>query len=137
MRLARKKRLIVVLLVLLGVSTSAGLTLYALRQNINLYFTPSQISMNEHQHLKTFRLGGMVKQNSVIKSDKNLDTQFVVTDFTADIPVYFTGVLPTLFKEGQGIVADGHLDEKGNFRATNILAKHDENYMPPSIEGKT
>lgn len=132
----RKKRLLVILLVLIGVGVSAGLTLYALRQNINLYFTPSQIHLSEHQHLKTIRLGGMVKVKSVVKNAQNLNMQFVLTDFTSEIRVKFSGVLPALFKEGQGVIAEGHLEENGDFVATNILAKHDEKYMPPNMKKK-
>ncbi len=130
----RKKRLLIILLVLMGVGVSAGLTLYALRQNINLYFTPSQIHFTEHQHLKSLRLGGMVKPNSVVKNANNLNMQFVMTDFNAEITVKYSGVLPALFKEGQGVIADGHFEENGNFLATTILAKHDEKYMPPKLK---
>jgi len=130
----RKKRLTLILFIILGVSTAVALTLFALRQNINLYFTPSEINFEQHQNLTHMRLGGMVMKNSVVKTDKNLEMHFVLSDFNAEIPVYFTGVLPTLFKEGQGVVVDGHLDLEGNFRATTILAKHDEKYMPPKIE---
>lgn len=136
MNQVRKKRILLILLVLFGVGVSAGLTLYALRQNINLYFTPSQIHFSEHQHLKALRLGGMVKKNSVVKNADNLNMQFVITDFQAEIVVKYTGVLPALFKEGQGVIADGHFEGDGVFIATTILAKHDEKYMPPNMKAQ-
>lgn len=137
MNRVRKNRLIIIFLILLGVSSAVGLTLYALRQNINLYFTPSQIVLEQHQHLPKIRIGGMVKKNSIKKSPNSLAMEFIATDFEAEITVFYEGVLPTLFKEGQGVIADGHLDENGNFIATNILAKHDEKYMPPNFREKT
>ena len=132
----RKNRLLIIFLVLLGVGAASALTLYALRQNINLYFTPSQIVFEQHQKLSKMRIGAMVKKGSIVKSPESLNMHFTATDFKAEIPVYFSGVLPTLFKDGQGFIADGHLDENGNFIATNILAKHDEKYMPPNLREK-
>ncbi len=130
MRAKRKQRLYLVLLLLAGLSLAVGLTLKALNQNINLFFTPSQIVAGEAPQGVAFRIGGMVLEGSVKRSDKDLSVAFKVTDTAKDVPVSFTGILPDLFREGQGVVALGRL-EGDTFVASEVLAKHDENYMAP------
>lgn len=128
----RKRRLIAILLVLTGLGIAAGCLLYALKQNINLYLTPSEITAKD-QSLRAFRVGGMVKKGSVHHDDKTLRVDFLVTDLHHDLAVSYTGVLPALFRQGQGVVIDGHLDSQNHFTATRVLAKHDEKYMPPGM----
>ncbi len=110
------------------------LVLYALRQNINLFYTPERIVKAKLSPKATVRLGGMVKKGSVTHHKGTLDVSFVLTDFKKTITVHYHGVLPTLFREGQGIVAKGHMNQKGGFMATEVLAKHDEKYMPPQLK---
>lgn len=135
MHLIRKRRLIRLSLVLSGLAIATAFILYSLKQNINLYFTPSEIGAQQ-QSLTQFRIGGMVKKGSVTRSSISLDIDFLVTDYTKDLKVHYTGVLPALFREGQGVVAQGYLEKNGVFRATQVLAKHDEKYMPPKIKAK-
>jgi len=130
MRAKRKQRLYLVLLLLVGLSIAVGLTLKALNQNINLFFTPSQIIAGEAPQGVAFRIGGMVLDGSVKRSDKDLNVTFEVTDTAKNVPVSYTGILPDLFREGQGVVALGRL-EGNTFVASEVLAKHDENYMAP------
>lgn len=132
MRSSRKKRLYFILGILLGVSAAVSLAIYALGQNVDLYFTPSQL-LNQHslpQH--SFRLGGMVALGSVRRVPNSLEVSFQVTDFRKTLTVHYTGILPALFREGQGIVVEGHLGSDGAVTASQVLAKHDENYKPPS-----
>lgn len=130
MRAKRKQRLYLVLLLLAGLSIAIGLTLMALKQNINLFFTPTQINSGEAPQNVAFRIGGMVVTDSVERSDQSLLIKFAITDTAQSVPVRYTGILPDLFREGQGIVALGRLDGK-TFVASEVLAKHDENYMAP------
>lgn len=130
MRAKRKQRLYLVILLLIGLSIAVGLALMALQQNINLFFTPSQIVADEAPQGVAFRIGGMVVDDSLKRSDQDLSVQFEITDTAQSVPVRYTGILPDLFREGQGVVALGRLD--GNtFVASEVLAKHDENYMAP------
>lgn len=129
----RKKRLTIVLFLLVGLSVAVALTTYALRQNINLFYDPSQISAGEAPVDVRIRAGGMVEEGSVVRDPESLKVEFLVTDFNASVPVEYVGILPDLFAEGQGIVAMGRLDSKGRFVADQVLAKHDENYMPPEV----
>jgi len=131
----RKKRLIVVAMIVLGVGIAAFLVLKALNENINLFFTPTQVVAKEAPENHTFRLGGMVEANSV-KREKNegLTVSFGIGDGNKVVEVNYTGILPDLFREGQGIVALGKLDSKGVFVADEVLAKHDETYMPPEAK---
>jgi cytochrome c-type biogenesis protein CcmE len=117
---------------LVVVSIAAALVLNALNSNIALYVTPSEVAAGKAPQGQAFRIGGMVKEGSV-KRD-NLTVHFVVTDTARDIPVSYTGILPDLFKEGKGAVVQGRLDTQGHFSATEVLAKHDENYMPPAAQ---
>tara|TARA_B100001079_G_scaffold4796_1_gene4051 strand:+ start:5531 stop:5947 length:417 start_codon:yes stop_codon:yes gene_type:complete len=119
---------------ILSVGLITFFILRALQENIDLYLTPSQIMTGEYDISQDFRLGGMVKENSLEKLE-SLEIQFVVTDFQNEIVVRYTGILPNLFKENSGVVASGYLDKSSNeFMAYEILAKHDESYMPVKIE---
>lgn len=129
----RKKRLTIVLFLLVGVSVAVALTTYALRQNINLFYDPSQIAAGEAPVDVRIRAGGMVEEGSVSRDPDSLKVEFKVTDFSSSVLVEYTGILPDLFAEGQGVVAMGRLDGNGRFVADQVLAKHDENYMPPEV----
>ncbi|MDY6840098.1 MAG: cytochrome c maturation protein CcmE [Pseudomonadota bacterium] len=131
----RKKRLTIVLFLLMGLGIAVALTTYALRQNINLFYDPSQISAGEAPVDVRIRAGGMVEEGSILRDPDSLMVEFRVTDFNASVPVQYTGILPDLFAEGQGVVAMGRLDNNGRFVADQVLAKHDENYMPPEVAG--
>lgn len=131
----RKQRLIIISLVMTGLMLATGLILYALSQNINLYLTPSEIT-SQHLKQKNIRLGGMVQKGTIHHANKTLMVDFMVTDYTKQVKVQFSGVLPALFREGQGVVVEGRLDGSGAFQATRVLAKHDEKYMPPKIKAK-
>ena len=130
----RRRRLIWIVLILVCLSTATGLILFALQQNIDLYFTPSQVDVSNVKRLKEFRLGGMVEKGSVKQGANSLQVSFQVTDFNQRLPVVYRGVLPTLFREGQGVVVEGHMNENGVIEAHRVLAKHDEKYMPPGIK---
>lgn len=134
MNAQRKKKLIYLLSVLSVLLVALLLILYALRQNISLFYTPEQISKHEVPENALVRIGGMVVKGSLARSDKSLESSFELTDFKAKVLVKYNGVLPTLFREGQGIVARGKLNQKNIFIAEEVLAKHDENYMPPEIK---
>jgi len=125
--------LLLVLGILVGVGISGALALTAFRQNVTFYFVPSQIAAGQVHGDEHFRLGGMVEKGSVQRSPGSLEVRFEVTDFKHNIPVVYTGVLPDLFREGQGVIAHGHLDGGGVFVADEVLAKHDEKYMPPGM----
>lgn len=114
------------------VSIAAALVLNALNSNIALYVTPSEVAAGKAPHNAAFRIGGLVKNGSLTRDD--LTVHFVVTDTVRDIPVSYTGILPDLFKEGKGAVVQGKLAPDGQFVATEVLAKHDENYMPPAAK---
>lgn len=133
MRAKRKQRLIFVIVLLVGFSVAVALSLYAMRQNIMLFHTPSQVISGEVSENRLFRVGGIVVAGSVIKAEDGLTTEFGLTDLNHSITVRHTGLLPDLFREGQGIVAQGSLNEGGIFVAQEVLAKHDENYMPPEV----
>lgn len=109
------------------------LILYALGQNISLFYTPTQSVLGEAPKHQTIRLGGMVEKGSVVRDGKALLVTFKVTDFKNVVTIRYKGILPDLFREGQGIVAQGQLNDSGFFEAKEILAKHDENYMPPEV----
>ena len=125
----RRKRLVLILggVAMLGVAV--GLLLYALNSNIVFFFTPTQVAQQEAPKGRSFRIGGLVEPGSVQRDGTRV--QFRVTDNVRQIPVAYTGSLPDLFKEGKGVVAQGSLGTDGLFTATEVLAKHDENYMPP------
>ena len=129
----RRQRFILVGLLVIGVSVAIGLALLALRENINLFFSPTQVKAGEAPRQANFRLGGMVVEGSVRRPDTDLLVEFVLTDTIEQVTVTYRGLLPDLFREGQGIVAQGILNNDGVFEATQVLAKHDENYMPPEV----
>ncbi len=129
----RRKRLLIVAAVLAGVSVAAALAVQAFRDNMMLFFDPSQVIAGEAPRDRVFRVGGMVTQGSVTRAPGSLEVRFVVTDFRHSVPISYSGLLPDLFREGQGIVARGRLNESGVFVAEEVLAKHDENYMPPEV----
>ncbi len=128
----RRQRLVLVGLIVVGCTIATGLTLLALRENINLFFSPSQIIEGSAPSNTTIRLGGMVVAGSVQRGD-NLGVTFVLTDLAEQVTVTYEGILPDLFREGQGIVTQGKLDSTGRFVAQQVLAKHDETYMPPEV----
>ncbi len=130
----RKQRLIIVLFIVLGASVAVGLVSFALRSNINLFYPPVDIVAGKAPIGKKIRAGGMVLTGSVKRAADSLRTEFVVTDYKANVTVVYEGILPDLFSEGEGVVAAGELDEGGVFYATEVLAKHDENYMPPEVK---
>lgn len=117
---------------LAALGIAAALVLNALNSNIALYVTPSEVAAGKAPKLAAFRVGGLVKEGSLRRD--NLTVHFIITDVTHDVPVAYTGILPDLFKEGKGAVVQGKLEANGNFVATEVLAKHDENYMPPEAQ---
>ncbi len=129
----RRRRMLLVGGIVVGVSLSAALALTAFRQNVNFYFIPSQVAAGKVPVGEQFRLGGMVAKGSVRRTPGSLDVRFTVTDFKHDVPVTYDRVLPDLFREGQGVIAQGHLNANGVFVADEVLAKHDEKYMPPQM----
>ncbi|MCO6055476.1 cytochrome c maturation protein CcmE [Pseudomonas sp. MOB-449] len=129
----RKKRLYIIIAILAGVGIAVALALSALQQNINLFYTPTQIANGEAPQDTRIRAGGMVEKGSVQRSGDSLDVQFVVTDFAKSVTIRYHGILPDLFREGQGIVALGKLNGDGVLVADEVLAKHDEKYMPPEV----
>src|SRR3990167_2743786 len=131
-----KHRLCYIILIAIGVGLAVSLILYALKQNINVFLTPTEVKTSQAAAHYQFRLGGMVKPGSVKRDAQQLRVNFVVTDGVTDIPVIYTGILPDLFREGKGIIAEGILTAQGAFKAQLVLAKHDENYMPKSIAQK-
>ena len=125
----RHKKLIAIAGGLVALGIAAALVLGAFRENLVFFFTPSQVVANEAPQGRTFRIGGVVEKGSVKR--EGVEVRFVVTDTAKSIPVLYKGALPDLFREGKGVVAQGQLGPDGVFRAREVLAKHDENYMPP------
>lgn len=136
----QKQRLIYLSILLLGLAGATGLILSSLKQNLNLFFTPSQALQANLPTNHRFRLGGQVKAHSIQRDASQLQVRFILTDLAQEIPVIFSGILPDLFREGNGAIAEGHWREspqgKRVFIATEILAKHDENYMPKAMYEK-
>ncbi len=130
----RRQRLILVLFVVAAVGVAVGLASYALTENINLFYTPAQIARGEAPVNVRIRGGGLVVPGSVKRDPQSLRVEFSVTDTEEEIRVAFTGILPDLFREGQGIIALGRMDADGVLQAEEVLAKHDENYMPPEVK---
>lgn len=129
----RQKRFALIIGALAVLGTAAALVLNAFEENLVFFFTPTQVVSGEAPKHRAFRIGGMVKEGSVQRDGVNI--RFVVTDTANDVPVTYTGILPDLFREGKGVVAQGKLDDAGNaFKASEVLAKHDENYMPPEAQ---
>jgi cytochrome c-type biogenesis protein CcmE len=127
----RHKRMAMIAGGLAALAVAAGLVLTAFQQNLVFFFTPSQVAANEAPQGKTFRIGGMVETGSVRRQPDGVTVRFIVTDTAKSIPVVYQGPLPDLFKEGKGVVAQGRIGPDGVFQAKEVLAKHDENYMPP------
>jgi len=128
----RQRRMTLVLGIVLGVSIAGALALRAFRQNVTFFFDPSQVAAGQVHAGEAFRLGGMVTKGSVHRTPGSMEVRFVVTDFKHEIPVVYSKVLPDLFREGQGVVAHGRM-QGGTFVADEVLAKHDEKYMPPAV----
>lgn len=127
----RKQRMMIVSFIVVGSAIAVSLVLFGLNQGINVFYTPTEVSQGVVPNGQNFRIGGMVKTGSLRSGELDgTRIEFMATDCLVDIPVAYTGVLPDLFREGQGVVADGYLDSEGVFQANQILAKHDENYMP-------
>ena len=127
----RTKRIAMVAGGLAAIAIAAGLILSAFQQNLVFFFTPSQVAAHEAPQGKTFRIGGMVEKGSVARQADGVTVRFTVTDTAKSIPVVYRGALPDLFREGKGVVAQGRIGADGNFVASEVLAKHYENYMPP------
>jgi cytochrome c-type biogenesis protein CcmE len=129
----RKRRLIAVLLILAGVGVASTIAFYSLQQNLLYFQSPSDLALQPIPPGRQFRLGGLVKPGTVSREGDGLATRFIVTDGPKEVTVEYVGILPDLFREGQGVIARGSLDKSGLFAATEVLAKHDENYMPPEV----
>lgn len=127
----RHKRLALAGAAAAAVALAVGLILVAFESNIQLFFSPTQVVAGEAPLSRTFRIGGLVEQGSVKRAEDGVTVRFAVTDTARTIPVAYKGILPDLFKEGKGVVAQGRLEADGVFHASQVLAKHDENYMPP------
>ena len=129
---SRYKRALIIIAALVVIGVAASLILNALNSNIALFVTPSEVAAGKAPKDQAFRIGGMVKDDSVRRD--GLTVRFVITDLVKDIPVAYTGILPDLFKEGKGAVIQGRMNANGEFIASEVLAKHDENYMPPEAK---
>ncbi len=129
----KRRRLLVVVFALVALGASAGLVSMALKDNLSFFFSPTALVEKPMQAGRRFRLGGLVQDESIKRESDGLTISFIVTDGANTVAVRYTGLLPDLFREGQGVVAAGSLNEKGVFVATEVLAKHDENYMPPEV----
>jgi cytochrome c-type biogenesis protein CcmE len=129
----RKKLLLTAVFIVIGTSAAAGLALMAFQENLLYFYSPLQVKNGEAPDNRSFRVGGLVVAGSVARNQESLEVEFVLTDTVENVKVVYDGILPDLFREGQGIVANGKLDRHGNFIASEVLAKHDENYMPPEV----
>jgi len=129
----RKKRILAISSIVIVLGLALSLVMYALQQNINLFYSPTQIASGEAPEGVMLRAGGMVVEGSVHRDNKTLAVSFDVTDFGEKVRIEYKGILPDLFREGQGIVAQGKLNAEGTLIASEVLAKHDEEYMPPEI----
>ena len=133
MKPARKKRLTLIVLMVAGIAVGLGFALKSLDENIMFFFTPTEVADGKAPQGRLFRMGGMVVNGSVSRPGEGLTVHFDLTDNESQVTVMYTGILPDLFREGQGIIANGQLDKDGAFVAQEVLAKHDENYMPPEV----
>lgn len=129
----RQQRMLALGLTALGIAVAAGLTLRAFEDNMMFFVDISDVVAGDHPTMRTFRIGGLVVDGSIEREEGALDMSFRVTDMRCELAVRYTGVLPDLFREGQGVVAHGQLGDDGVFTADKILAKHDENYMAPEV----
>lgn len=130
----RQKRFMFIVVAVAALAVVVGLVLNALEQNVSLYFTPTQVFNNEAPQGRSFRIGGLVEEGSVKRQADGLTVHFVITDKHKSIPVVYKGILPDLFSEGKGVVAQGKVETDGVMHADEVLAKHDENYMPPEAQ---
>ena len=133
MKPLRRQRLILILLMIAGVATAATFGLKAFNENLMYFFSTTEVAGGKAPDNAKFRLGGMVVNGSIERPDNGLMVRFILTDYSKQVTVEYTGILPDLFREGQGIVANGRLNKNGVFIAEEVLAKHDENYMPPEV----
>ena len=129
----RRKRFLAVLAIVVGGGAATALAMLAFRDNLLYFYNPTQVLAGEAPSSRTFRIGGMVTEGSLKRTAGSLLVNFVVTDYQHSIPVRYKGLLPDLFREGQGVIAHGHMSDSGEFVAHEVLAKHDENYMPPEV----
>ncbi len=130
----RQKRMVTVFAILAGVGIATAFALKAFQTNLLYYYSPPQITAGEAPASRSFRVGGLVEKGSLKREPGSLEVRFTLTDFAQEIGVSYTGVLPDLFREGQGVIARGKLGPDGMFVAEEVLAKHDENYMPPEVK---
>lgn len=129
----RRQRVYAIVTVLIGTIIAVFLVINALSKSMNLFFSPTEIYEGKVPSASLIRAGGMVKEGSIKKSTDSLEVTFIITDFKNSIPVTYVGILPDLFSENAGVVVQGRLGSNGNFLASEVLAKHDENYMPPEV----
>jgi cytochrome c-type biogenesis protein CcmE len=129
----RRRRMMLVGLIVLGVGAATAFALTAFKENLLYYYPPTDVTAGKAPANRVFRLGGMVEEGSLKRETGSMEVRFVVTDFQNDVTVSYSGVLPDLFREGQGVIARGQLGAGGVFVAQEVLAKHDENYMPPEV----
>ena len=129
----RRRRLLAVLAIVVGVGSAAALAMLAFRDNLLYFFNPTQVLAGDAPSGRAFRIGGMVTEGSLERTTGTLRVRFVVTDYRNSVPVRYEGLLPDLFREGQGVIAHGRMASSGEFVADEVLAKHDENYMPPEV----
>jgi len=129
----RKRLLVMAVFIVLGAGTATALMLKAFNENLLYFYSPLQVKNGEAPLNRSFRIGGLVVAGSVKRDPNSLFVKFDLTDTVKTVTVTYDGILPDLFREGQGIVANGHIDSKGVFQASEVLAKHDENYMPPEV----
>jgi len=129
----RQQRMLAVGLAAVGLLVATALTLRAFQDNMMFYLEISEVTAGNVPDNRNFRVGGLVMENSVKRADGEIDVQFMLTDTVNELPVVYRGVLPDLFREGQGVIAHGRLNGEGQFVADTVLAKHDENYMPPEV----
>ncbi len=134
MKPARKQRLMLIGLMVIGASLATGFALKSFNENLMYFFSTTDVTDGKAPKDALFRLGGMVIKGSVERPNDDMMVRFKLTDFSKEVTVEYTGILPDLFREGQGIVAHGKLDNRGVFIAEEVLAKHDENYMPPEVK---
>ena len=130
---SRRKRIFIVSFILIGISIAATLILTAFEEDLMYFYSPTEIANGEAPKVRPFRIGGLVLTDSVKRNSNNLEVNFVLTDTVNEIKVIYDGILPDLFREGQGIVANGKMKSDNIFVADQVLAKHDENYMPPEV----
>lgn len=129
----RRQRMLAVGLAVTGLAIATALSLTAFRENMMFYIELDQVAAGNVPETRTYRVGGMVKEGTIERASGSMDVEFTITDYQNSLGVRYNGVLPDLFREGQGVIARGEFDENGLFAASEVLAKHDENYMPPEV----